>query len=70
MKYKGYIGSVEFSSEDIVFFGKVLGIRALISYEGKNAKGLVSDFHRAVDDYLSLCVERGIEPERDSRSCF
>lgn len=38
--------------------------------EGKDAKGLVSDFYRAVDDYLSLCVERGIEPERDSRSCF
>lgn len=70
MKYKGYIGSVEFSSEYTVFFGKVLGIRALISYEGKDAKGLVSDFYRAVDDYLSLCVERGIEPERDSRSCF
>lgn len=27
-----YIGSVEFSSEDTVFFGKVLGARALISY--------------------------------------
>ena len=33
MKYKDYIGSVEFSEEDGIFFGKVMGIRALISYE-------------------------------------
>ncbi|EJP23171.1 toxin-antitoxin system, antitoxin component, HicB family [Lachnoanaerobaculum sp. ICM7] len=53
--YKGYIGSVEFSEEDCIFFGKVLGIRSLISYEGENAKELLDDFHGAVDDYLDIC---------------
>ena len=38
MEYKGYLGSVEFSEEDEMFFGRVLGIRSLISYEGDNAK--------------------------------
>ncbi len=64
MKYKDYIGSVEFSQEDGVFFGKVLGIRALISYEGTNAKELIADFQGAVDDYLSMCEKDGIEPEK------
>lgn len=54
--YKGYIGSVEFSEEDCVFFGKVLGIRSLISYEGENAKELLDDFHGAVNDYLDICI--------------
>ena len=40
MEYKGYLGSVEFSEADGVFFGKVLGIRALLSYEGTTAKEL------------------------------
>ena len=31
IEYKGYIGSVEFSEEDNLFFGKVMGIRSLIS---------------------------------------
>ena len=44
MQYKGYVGSVEFSEADGLFFGKVLGIRALISYEGTNAAELVADF--------------------------
>ena len=63
MEYKGYIGNVEFSEDDGVFFGKVQGIRSLISYEGTNASELVSDFHGAVDDYLALCKEDGTSPE-------
>ncbi len=63
MEYKGYIGSVEFSESDGLFFGKVQGIRSLISYEGSNASDLVSDFHGAIDDYLALCEEEGTKPE-------
>ena len=44
MEYKGYVGSVEFSEEDGIFFGKVMGIRSLISYEGTDARSLVEDF--------------------------
>ena len=59
MEYKGYIGSVEFSETDEVFFGKVLGIRALISYEGTSAKELIEDFHGAVDAYLEYKANYG-----------
>lgn len=63
IEYKGYIGSVEFSEADGIFYGKVQGIRSLISYEGTNAAELISDFHEAVDDYLDLCIEEGTKPE-------
>lgn len=56
--YKGYVGSIDFSEKDSIFYGKVQGIRSLISYEGENAKELINDFHTAVDDYLELCRER------------
>lgn len=70
MEYKNYVGSVEFSESDGVFFGKVMGIRAMISYEGTTAKELVEDFHGAVDDYLELCEEEGKEPERAYKGSF
>ena len=70
MEYKGYVGSVEFSEEDALFYGKVLGIRALISYEGTNAAELVADFHGAVDDYLELCAQSGMEPEKAYKGSF
>jgi len=70
IEYKGYVGSVEFSESDGVFFGKVMGIRSLISYEGTNAKELVEDFHGAVDDYLELCAEQNLEPEKAYKGSF
>lgn len=70
MEYKGYVGSVEFSEEDGIFFGKVKGLRALLSYEGSTARELVSDFHTAVDDYLALCAAEGTEPEKAYKGSF
>lgn len=59
IQYKGYVGSIEFSEEDELFFGKVLGIRSLISYEGENAQELLKDFHEAIDTYLEVCEAEG-----------
>ena len=63
IQYKGYVGSVEFSEDDSIFYGKVLGIRSLISYEGENVKEFVDDFYQAVDDYLAFCHSENIQPE-------
>ena len=70
LEYKGYIGSIEFSESDSVFYGKVMGIRSLISYEGTSARELVEDFHEAVDDYLALCEEKGEKPEKAYKGSF
>ena len=70
LEYKGYIGSVEVSEEDGIFFGKVLGIRSLISYEGDTFTGLKNDFHHAVDEYLEICRAEGIEPEKAYKGSF
>ena len=40
IQYKGYVGSVEFSEDYGIFYGKVMGIRSLISYESENAQKL------------------------------
>lgn len=63
MHYKGYYGSVHFDAESLVFYGQVEFVRALISYESTNAKGLVKSFKEAVDDYLELCESQNIKPE-------
>ena len=70
IQYKGYVGSVEFSEKDGIFYGKVLGIRSLISYEGENAKELLDDFHGAVDVYLETCKAEGKEPEVAFKGSF
>ena len=65
LKYKGYTGSVDYSEEDNCLFGKVQGMtKESITYEGSTIEELTQDFHGAVDDYLSLCEEKGIEPRK------
>jgi len=64
LKYKGYYGTVEFSAIDNIFFGKVTGIRSLISYEGANIKNLKKNFKNTVNDYLEMCLKMNIEPEK------
>lgn len=51
IKYKGYTGSVEFSSDDNLYYGKVQGIKSLISYEGKTIDLLIEDFQKAINLY-------------------
>ena len=70
MIYKGYIGSVEFSEEDCLFYGSLQGIKILVDYDGATAKQLIEDFNNAVDNYLEVCTEEGIEPERTYKGSF
>ena len=70
IQYKGYVGSVEFSEKDCIFYGKVMGIRSLISYAGESAKELLDGFHGAVDDYLENCKTEGKEPEVAFKGSF
>jgi predicted HicB family RNase H-like nuclease len=62
MEYKGYTGSIEYSKEDKVFYGKILDIRGLITFESDTLDGLPAAFHDSVDDYLKDCEEEGWEP--------
>ena len=52
LKYKGFYGTVEYSADDNILFGKVIGINGLISYEGKSVDELRTDFEESVDDYI------------------
>lgn len=42
----------------------------MISYEGTTAQELIGDFHEAVDGYLALCEEEGIESEIAYKGSF
>ncbi|MEI7639803.1 MAG: type II toxin-antitoxin system HicB family antitoxin [Syntrophus sp. (in: bacteria)] len=70
MSFKGYFGSVHYSDDDRVFFGKIEFIRALVSYEGTAVDSLKHAFEEAVDDYLEMCAQAGREPEKPFKGSF
>jgi predicted HicB family RNase H-like nuclease len=70
MKYKGYIGHVEYDDEAKIFHGEVVGLRDIITFQGKSVEELEQAFHDSVNDYLNWCKERGEKPEKTFSGIF
>jgi len=71
LSYRGYYGSVDFSQDDGVMFGKLLYLRGvLVNYEGESFPALVAAFETAVDDYLASCEAEGTHPMRPFKGSF
>ncbi|MGP1441818.1 MAG: hypothetical protein ACTTJ2_04230 [Anaerovoracaceae bacterium] len=62
LQYKGFTGSAEFSPEDNMMHGEVLGVDARIEYEGQTEIELESDFRNGVDFYLANSEAENQEP--------
>lgn len=64
MEYKRYLGKVEYDDEQDIFWGEVLGIRDVVTFQGKSVRELRKAFRDSVDDYLEFCKERKEQPEK------
>ena len=70
LKYKEFIGSVHFSAEDEVFYGKIEGVNDLVTFEGTTVSKLKSAFKEAVIDYVEICKEAGKEVFKSFKGSF
>jgi predicted HicB family RNase H-like nuclease len=64
MTYKGYFAKINFDERDNIFWGKVIGIKDNISFEGESVAQLTEDFHNAIDHYLADCKKQGLTPAK------
>ena len=70
LRFKGFIGSVHFSTDDDCFFGKIEGIDDLVSFEGRDVDGLKRSFREAVEDYVELCAAAGKPLKKSCNGSF
>jgi predicted HicB family RNase H-like nuclease len=70
LKYKDFIGSVHYSTEDEVFYGKIEGVNDLVTFEGNTVIKLKKAFKEAVNDYLELCAESGKQIYKSFKGSF
>lgn len=68
--HKDFIGSVHYSSDDEVFFGKIEGIDDLITFEGESVKEIKFAFEEAVNDYIDLCKNESKDPQKSYKGSF
>ena len=65
LHYKGYSAKADYSAEDRIFYGTILGISDMVEFQSENAKDLEDEFHQAVDEYLEFCKEIGKDPQKE-----
>ena len=70
LKYKDFIGTVHYSAEDEVFYGKIEGVNDLVTFEGDTVAKLNKAFKEAVNDYLELCEETGKQIFKSFKGSF
>ena len=70
MRYKDYVGSVQYNADDKVFHGKLEFIPDLVTFEGTSVDELEAAFVEAVEDYLELCETVGKKPEKSFAGSF
>lgn len=70
LEYKGYHAKIEYDVESEVLHGVVDGINDFVNFESEDAKGIVKEFHSAVDDYLEFCQELGKLPDKEYKGRF
>lgn len=64
MTYKGYSGSVRFDDEAELFHGEVIGLRDVVTFQGRTVDELKQAFHDSIDDYLEFCESRSEDPDK------
>lgn len=64
LKYKEYIGVVQFDDEAMIFHGEVVGLRDVITFRGTTPKEIKREFEASIDGYLDWCKELKQEPEK------
>jgi len=64
LKYKDYIGDIEYDAEGKIFTGEVLGLRTVLTFQGRTAEEIEESFKQTIDLYPEMCREDGVSPER------
>lgn len=64
MTYKGYKAEIIFDSDANTFYGEILNSAAVIHFRGNSIDELEKSFREGIDEYLRVCEEEGITPER------
>jgi predicted HicB family RNase H-like nuclease len=64
MTYKGYFAKINFDESDGIFWGKVIGIKDSITFEGETVAQLTEDFHNAIEHYFADCKNENHLPDK------
>ena len=60
--HEGVVGSLNYSTVDKVFYGKIQGVEGVFSYHGETESEAIEGFRESVGDYKDYCMSEKLEP--------
>jgi predicted HicB family RNase H-like nuclease len=70
LEHKGYTGTLDVDIEAGELFGRVHGLRDIITFGGKTVEEAATSFRESIDFYLECCEEEGRAPDRPYSGLF
>jgi len=64
MTHRNYKGYFEYDEKADIFHGQVIGIKDVITFQGRSIDDLKIALKDSVDDYLEMCEEEGKSPDK------
>ncbi len=64
MSYRGYNGYFEYDEKADIFHGQVIGIRDVITFQGRSIDDLKVALKDSIDDYLEMCEQEEKSPDK------
>lgn len=64
MTHKGYSGVAEIAYDTGMIYGRVVGLRDVITFQGETVAEAQQTFRDSVDNYLEFCASRNEPPEK------
>jgi predicted HicB family RNase H-like nuclease len=68
MNCNGYAVRIDYSDEDGLFVGHIVGIKDVVGFHGASVSELRAAFEEAVSDYLETCAKLGRAPQKPTRA--
>ena len=64
LHHKDYVGVAEYDDGGKIFTGEVIGVRDVITFQGRSPDELEQSFRDSIDFYLEMCERDGVEPDK------
>ncbi len=64
MSYRGYKGYFEYDEKADIFHGQIIGIRDVITFQGRSIDELKIALKDSIDDYLEMCDQEEKSPDK------
>lgn len=64
MEYNGYHAVVAFDDDVGILHGEVIDTRDVITFQGQSVDELRQAFRDSVEEYLKICAERNLDPDK------